>query len=59
MMANNNIQDIMNSEEINGNENKKIWVAPELEMLSCRSTRGGWVGGWNEIEYEGVGEDPS
>ena len=50
MMANNNIQDTMNNEEINGNENKKIWIAPELEVLDGRKTFSGKSGGQAEDE---------
>ena len=54
-MANNNIQDTMNNEEINGNENKKIWITPELEVLDGRKTYGGTWEGMNEGDY--IGEE--
>ena len=40
-MKNNNIQDNMNIENLNANENKKAWMAPELEVLDGRNTYSG------------------
>ena len=45
-----NIQDKMNNEEINITETKKVWVAPELEVLDGRKTYSGKEGGQAEDE---------
>ena len=52
-MANSNIQDAMDSNEINRYENKKVWIAPELEVLDGRKTYGGEWEGHNELDYFG------
>lgn len=40
-MMNTDIKSKMKSVEMNQNENKKVWIAPEVEVLDGRKTLGG------------------
>ena len=55
MMENNIIQDKMDNKEVNCNEVKKVWIAPELEVLDGRYTYGGNLSGMDELDY--IGEE--
>ena len=58
-MKNNYIQDKMDIEEINANENRKIWMPPELEILDGRKTYGGDIGGKGEEHEYDFDHEPS